>query len=95
MNMLLPTWSSFPISTPFDSIATRQCQKLEANYKSAQKERLAKTPKVSFLWVFGALFIAFRCPKKVEKGTAKKNNQLISENYATIRLSIFNAALHP
>jgi hypothetical protein len=87
MNMLLPTWSSFPISTPFDSIATRQCQKLEANYKSAQKERLAKTPKVSFLWVFGA-------QKKVEKGTAKKNNQLTSENYATIRLFIFNAALH-
>jgi hypothetical protein len=72
MNMLLPTWSSFPISTPFDSIATRQCQKLEANYKSAQKERLAKTPKVSFLWVFGALFIAFRCPKKGGKGHRQK-----------------------
>ena len=59
-----------------------------------RKRDLPRHPKCRFYGFSVPSLSLFGAQKKVEKGTAKKNNQLTSENYATIRLFIFNAALH-
>ena len=73
----------FPTPTQFDLIATRQCQKLETSYKSAQRERLAKTPEV---WVFNGFLVPsllfFGAQKKGGKKYRQKTITVYRENDA-------------